>query len=63
MLVGNDTGRLSTRTNWETDLVNLQPIPGRLFLFPSFVAHRVEAVVGRGERVTINIDVLAVERA
>ncbi len=62
-LVDPRTGRLSTRTTWETDLVNLQPIPGRLFLFPSFVAHRVEAVVGRGERVTINIDVLAVERA
>ena len=59
-LIDPRIGRLSTRTSWESDLVSLQPVPGRLFLFPSFVPHRVEAVRGRGERVTINFDVLAV---
>ena len=55
-LIDPRTGRLSTRTAWETDLVSLQPVPGRLFLFPSFVAHRVEPVLAPGERVTINFN-------
>ena len=62
-LIDPRTGRLSTRTNWETDLVHLQPVPGRLFLIPSFVAHRVEAVTAPGERITINFDAIVVERS
>ncbi len=62
-LIDPRTGRLSTRTSWESDLVSLQPVPGRLFLIPSFVAHRVEAVTAPGERITINLDVIVVERS
>ena len=57
-LIDPRTGRLSTRAAWETELVSLAPVPGRLFLFPSFVAHRVERVLAPGERVTINFDVI-----
>ena len=62
-LIDPRTGRQSTRTSWETDLVHLQPVPGRLFLIPSFVAHRVEAVTAPGERITINFDAIVVERS
>jgi uncharacterized protein (TIGR02466 family) len=62
-LIDPCTGRLSTRTSWESDVVSLQPVPGRLILIPSFVAHRVEAVTVPGERITINLDVIVVERS
>lgn len=50
-------GRLANRPAWETDRVEIEPVPGRLVLFPSFLPHRVEEVRRPGERITINFDV------
>jgi uncharacterized protein (TIGR02466 family) len=50
-------GRLATRAMWDVDRIALQPVAGRLLLFPSFLAHRVEQVLAPGERISINFDV------
>jgi hypothetical protein len=61
-LVDPCTGRLSTQTAWESSIVALQPTPGRLFLLPSYVAHRVETLIAPGERMTINFDTIVLSR-
>ncbi len=50
-------GRLANRLAWEADRIEIEPVPGRLLLFPSFLPHRVEEVRQPGARITINFDV------
>jgi uncharacterized protein (TIGR02466 family) len=61
-LVDPRSGRLSTRTSWETDLVMLEPQPGRLILMPSYIPHRIEPLLAPGERMTINFDTIVLSR-
>ena len=61
-LIDPRSGRLSTRTSWETDLVMLEPQPGRLFMMPSYVAHRIEPLLAPGERMTINFDTIVLAK-
>lgn len=50
-------GRLATRAMWDVDRIALQPVAGKLVLFPSFLPHRVEQLRAPGERISINFDV------
>lgn len=58
-LIDPRAGRLSMRSMWDNDInISIPPVPGQLFLIPSFLAHQVDLVKGSGERVTIDFDIL-----
>jgi len=57
VLLDPRAGRRATRPLWELDRFSISPRPGALFLFPSYVPHRVDRVHAQGERISINFDV------
>jgi uncharacterized protein (TIGR02466 family) len=56
-LIDPRSGRLSSRSKWETTQYSIRPKPGMFLLFPSFLSHRVNQVEAAGERMSINLDV------
>ncbi|MBC1236104.1 TIGR02466 family protein [Nostoc sp. 2RC] len=56
-LVDPRSGRVTSRSNWETAHYSISPKPGKFLLFPSFLPHRVNQVETAGERISINLDV------
>ncbi|MFN6536955.1 MAG: TIGR02466 family protein [Nostoc sp. EkiNYC01] len=56
-LIDPRSGRVTSRSNWETAHYSIHPKPGMFLLFPSFLPHRVNQVEVAGERISINLDV------
>ena len=56
-LIDPRAGRVAARSVWESVQHSILPQPGKLVLFPSFVAHRVDQMTAPGERISINFDV------
>lgn len=54
------SGRVASASIWESTQLSFQPQPGKLFIFPSFVPHRVDQVREPGERISINFDITLV---
>ena len=50
-------GRVAARSVWESVQHSVVPQSGKLVLFPSFLAHRVDQMTAPGERISINFDV------
>lgn len=56
-LIDPRSGRVASRSIWETAQYTVRPKPGMFLLFPSFLPHRVNQVQAAGERISINLDV------
>jgi tetratricopeptide (TPR) repeat protein len=51
-----DAGRDGVEAPW--DVIRVDPVPGRLVLFPSYAPHATEAAGIEGERISIGFDVI-----
>ena len=58
LLVGAPETRLATPPPW--GVRRIEPVPGRLVLFPSFVTHATEPCGAEGERISVAFDVIPV---
>jgi len=56
LLVGEPDKRLAKAAPW--GVKRLEPVPGRLVLFPSFVTHATEPCGADGERISLAFDVI-----
>ena len=57
VLIDPRGGRLAMKPYWEKSIYRVPPVPGRLALFPGFLAHRVDKYLGGIDRVTLNLEI------
>jgi uncharacterized protein (TIGR02466 family) len=60
LLVGAPQAKVATPPPW--GIRRIEPLPGRLVLFPSYVSHGTEACGAEGERISVAFDVTPAAR-
>lgn len=61
LLIGAPQAKVATPPPW--GISRLEPVPGRIVLFPSFTPHATEPCGADGDRISVAFDVVPVERA